>query len=176
MRKLIVTISVCLLLGALPALAKEPQHDPDKLDNVGGASSDVENEKAIRKLYSDYNAAWNRHDSAALGNMWTIDGDYLEPDGTVLKGRAAVLEHFKKQHGSVFKDTVLSLNINDVWFITQEVALIDGTYDLVGAKLPDGTDIPKRSGHLTAVLLHETGRWWITASRLMIPAPLPYKK
>ena len=70
----------------------------------------------------------------------------------------------------------LDLNIDDVWFVTGDVALVDGGYTLTGAKLPDGTVLPARRGHYTSVLLNEGGRWWIVASRLMIPAPLPYKK
>ena len=105
-----------------------------------------------------------------------LDGDHREPDGTMYKGRDEVLALFRKQHGSFFKDTTLALDIDDVWFITANVALIDGTYTLSGAKLPDGTALPPRKGHLTAVFLKEQGRWWIEASRLMIPTALPYKK
>ncbi|HJW74728.1 MAG TPA: hypothetical protein VJ787_03525, partial [Thermoleophilia bacterium] len=70
----------------------------------------------------------------------------------------------------------LALSIVDVWFITSEVVLVDGRYVLSGARTPDGKDLPTRNGQLTAVLLKEKDRWWITASRLMIPTALPYKK
>jgi uncharacterized protein (TIGR02246 family) len=170
MRKLVLAGCACLLLST-PVLAQG-----EKLSNVGGASSDIENEKLIRKLYSDFEAAWNRHDAAALAAMWTIDGDHLEPDGTLAKGKEAVSRLLKAQHDTVFKNSTLNLSIEDVWFITTEIALIDGGYELTGVRLPDGTEVPARKGHLTAVLLHEKDHWAITASRLMIPAPLPYKK
>jgi uncharacterized protein (TIGR02246 family) len=169
MNRYMVILCACLLLCGSAAHA-------GTLSNVGGAATDLENEKVIRKLYTDFAATWNRHDAAALGAMWALDGDHLEPDGRLAKGRKAVSELLIKQHETVFKDSILNLNIADVWFITADVALIDGGYEIVGIRMPDGSEIPKRAGHLTAILLKEQGRWWIAASRLMVPAALPYKK
>jgi uncharacterized protein (TIGR02246 family) len=144
--------------------------------NEGSIRSDLVNEGTIRKLYAAFTAAWNKHDATAMGKMWAIDGDHLEPDGHLAKGRDAVTKLFAAQHSSVFKDTKLTLTLEDVWFITGDVALIDGSYEVVGAKLPDGKEIPPRKGHLTSVLMKEQDTWWIAASRLMIPTHLPYKK
>jgi len=143
--------------------------------NASSIRSDQTNEKAIRALYEQFEKSWNAHDVDSLAAMWTVDGDHLEPDGTLAKGRDAVKELLAKQHASVFKNSKLSLKIEDVWFITANVALVDGSYELSGAVLPDGTKLDPRKGHLTAVILNERGEWYITASRLMIPTHLPYK-
>jgi uncharacterized protein (TIGR02246 family) len=147
----------------------------DAPSNPASIEYDRTNEAAIRKLYNEFQAAWNRHDVKALGDMYALDGDHREPDGTMYKGRDEILALLKKQHASFFKDTTLALDIEDVWFITAQVALVDGAYTLSGAKLPDGTALPARKGHLTAIFLKERGRWWIEASRLMVPVSLPYK-
>jgi uncharacterized protein (TIGR02246 family) len=145
--------------------------------NEGGIASDVANEKAIRALYMEFVKEWNAHDWAALAAMWTIDGDHMEPDGAVAKGRDAVATLFKRGHeGGPFAHTHLQLNLADVWFIGSDVALVDGGYAISGIRTPDGTELPERRGHLTSVLIKEDGKWWITASRLMIPTELPYKK
>jgi len=143
--------------------------------NVGGVRSDEKNEEAIRTLYKSFMDTWNRHDPAALANMWALDGDHVEPDGHHSDGRDAILDLLTKQHGSVFKTTVLDLAIADVWFVTGDVALVDGTYALSGIVAPDGTQLPPRKGNLTSVLLFERGKWWIAADRLMIPATLPWR-
>jgi uncharacterized protein (TIGR02246 family) len=147
-----------------------------RMSNVGGAATDLENEKVIRKLYANFVAKWNAHDTDALAKMWALDGDHLEPDGTMVKGRPAVAELLERQHETVFAHTALSLTIADVWFVSDTVALVDGGYGITGIRTPDGAEVPKRSGHLTAVLLKEQDQWWIAASRLMVPTTLPYKK
>ena len=143
--------------------------------NIGGVRSDEKNEEAIRALYKSFMEAWNRHDPAALAMMWTLDGDHAEPDGHHADGRDAVLDLLTKQHGSVFKTTELMLTIEDVWFVTENVALVDGTYSITGIVAPDGTQLPPRKGNLTSVLLFENDKWWIAADRLMIPATLPWR-
>lgn len=144
--------------------------------NVGGAESDVRNEKKVRELYERFTAAWNRHDWEALAAMYTIDGDHTEPDGDHVDGRTAIALLFKRQHETVFKHTRLLLQIADIWFVTGEVALVDGGYAVTGIRTPDGKELPERRGRLTAVVLFENGDWHIAASRLMIPTELPYKR
>lgn len=169
MRSAIVAgiVSTALVFGS-DGVAKAPS-------NVGGLAGDIANEAVVRTLYDDFVAAWNRHDVDALASMWAIDGDLLEPDGAVAKGRDAVRAHFARQHATVFAKTRLVLRVADVWFLAEDVALVDGGYEIQGIRTPDGRELPARRGQLTSVLLKEQGKWWIAASRLMIPTELPYK-
>lgn len=141
----------------------------------GAPKSDVVSDAAIRKLYDEFTTAWNRHDAPTLARMWTLDGDHVEPDGNAAKGRDQIEAMLTKQHGSVFSATRLTLSIDQIWFVTGDVALVDGTYEVDGIKNPAGQDVGARKGHLTAVFLKENGRWWIAADRLMIPAALPWR-
>jgi len=143
--------------------------------NEGGISADLKNEKLVRAVYEDLIEAWNRHDVPALSKLWAIDGDHLEPDGTRAKGRDGVTKLFRHQHDTFFKDSTLDMNLQDVWFHGDDLSIVDGTYELKGARLPNGTEIPPRRGHFTSVLIYEDGRWQVAASRLMIPTQLPYK-
>ena len=163
----LVLLSAAVLV--VPALARAQS-------NVASIEYDRKEEKKIRELYNKFEDAWNKHDVNVMADMWALDGDNREPDGHLAKGREEVRALFRAQHDTVFKNTVLDLSIEDVWFITSEVALIDGSYNLAGVVLPDGTEIPARKGHLTAVLMKEANTWSIAASRLMIPTQLPYKK
>lgn len=171
MRTAAVVRTLACVLVLVPAGVAQAQ------SNEGSIQADQRNEKVIRQLYDNFSSHWNGHDTVALSGMWAIDGDHLEPDMTRVKGRADIAKMLKHQHQTVFKDTELDLNIDDVWFLGGgDIALIDGGYQLTGARMPDGTPLPARRGHLTSVLLYESGQWWIVASRLMVPAPLPYKK
>jgi uncharacterized protein (TIGR02246 family) len=168
MSKLLYAAAVSVIFVATAAWADLPS-------NVGGIRSDLDKEAAIRAIYKDFVETWNRHDPEALAKMWALDGDHVEPDGRHADGRDAIHELLTKQHSTVFKDTTLTLGIDDVWFVTENVALVDGTYEITGIVAPDGQKIPARKGHLTSVLLLEGGKWWIAADRLMIPAPLPWR-
>jgi uncharacterized protein (TIGR02246 family) len=138
--------------------------------------SDIENDAAIRKLYAEFQAAWNRHDVPAMASMWVEDGDHVEPDGRVAKSRTDIEKLLTRQHMSVFQKSELTLTVDQIWFVTSDVALVDGRYELTDVYDPDGNLIPPRAGKLTSVLLHESGKWWVAADRLMIPAPLPWRK
>jgi len=168
MKQLILSVAVVggLLLSSTSARSQS---------NVASIRPDQVNEAAIRKLYADFTAAWNRHDPDAMTAMWTIDGDHLDPDGRMVKGHEEIEALLRTQHTTVFKDTTLDLDIDAVWFVTGNVALVDGTYALIGARDPNGNELPVRKGHLTSILLKEQDHWNIAASRLMIPAPLPWR-
>jgi len=169
MKRLMVTAALSLISAAvLPVLASAQS-------NVASIEYDRREEKKIRELYNAFEDAWNAHKIDVMADMWGLDGDHQEPDGHIAKGREDVRALFRKQHDTVFKNTVLDLSIDSVWFITADVVLVDGKYSLVGIVGPDGKDLPGRQGHLTAILLKEGDKWQIAASRLMIPTSLPYK-
>jgi uncharacterized protein (TIGR02246 family) len=170
-RSLLVSMGFASLLGASILTTT----DAHAFGLGGGTASDVKSEKAIRELYGDFVKSWNKHDVETIATRWAIDGDHVEPDGTVAKGRDAVTQLLTRQHQGVFKNSKLDLTVNSVWMISDSVALVDGTYQLTGAVLPDGSDIPPREGRLTSVLILERNSWSIAASRLMIPTKLPYK-
>jgi len=162
---------IVMLCGAFTAAAWA-----DTKANPASPKSDIINDAAIRNLYEQFVSSWNKHDVANMAKMWTIDGDHVEPDGHVAKGRAEVEKLLTAQHQSVFKTSQLKLQIDSIWFITADVALVDGTYEVTGVQDPEGKEIPPRYGRLTSVFLKEGGAWSIAADRLMIPAALPYKK
>lgn len=177
MKNLISTKSIVLSLGFLVAagFASFAAPEAHAFGLGGGTTADVKSEKAIRALYADFAGDWNKHDVAKLAARWAIDGDHVEPDGTIAKGRDQVAALLTKQHASVFRNSTLKLTVGTVWMMSDTVGLVDGTYELSGATLPDGTAVPTRKGMLTSVLLLDKSSWAIAASRLMIPTVLPYK-
>jgi uncharacterized protein (TIGR02246 family) len=174
-------LSLALVLAiVVPAAAATTQDGVQgkggEVRAVGGPKSDLENEAAIRKLYAQYTAAWNQHDPKTMVSFWTLDGDYMEPDGHLAKGKADVEKLFTQEQQTVFKDSTLALTIETVWFITEDVAMVDGKYDLSGVRDLEGKQLPTRTGHLTAVLMREDGAWKVAAGRAMIPVALVYKE
>jgi len=173
MTRVVLLLAALFVAGSIrPASA---EMDEGLRPGVAGPRSDIPQEQAIRKLFADFTAAWNRHDAEVMAAMWAPDGDHQEPDGRHAKGRKQVEELLREEHTGVFKNTRIKLNIDGVWFITSNLALVDGTYDLEGVLGADGKALPLRNGHLTSVLLNEQGRWWVAASRTMIPVKLVWR-
>ena len=148
---------------------------PKARPGAGGPRTDLANDDAIRKLYAQFVSAWNAHDTHKMAAMYAIDGDVMEPDGATAKGREEVEKHFGDEHAAAFKNTELKLTVDSVWSVTGDVALVDGTYLVVGAVDPNGQPLPPRKGLLTSVLIKEDGTWHVAASRSMIPIPLPWR-
>jgi uncharacterized protein (TIGR02246 family) len=171
MKRILMIAAALCLAGTVAAQTTTPKAKP----GAGGPSSDLANDEAIRKLYGEFVAAWNAHDAQKIASYFTIDGDLMEPDGAAAKGRDEIAKHYAEEHAFAFKNTELKLTVDSVWFITGDVALVDGTYVVLGAVDPNGQPLPARKGLLTSVLIKEHGTWHVAASRSMIPIPLPWR-
>jgi len=171
MKRFLIVTALILTAGAAFA-----QSGARARSETGSPKMDIANEATIRKLYDDFTAAWNKHDTDAMARMWALDGDHIEPDGRIAKGRAEVHKLLGLEHSTVFKKSHLNLTIESVWFINQDVALVDGLYELSGVIDESGKEVPMRKGHLTSVLMQEGSVWSIAASRAMIPVPLVWRK
>jgi uncharacterized protein (TIGR02246 family) len=130
----------------------------------------------VNAVHHTYAQNWNRHNVDALAAMWTEDGDYTEPDGRTAFGREEILRLLKIEHGSVFNQSHLDLLVERVRIVGNGVAVADGTYELLGAKDPNGHPIGMRSGYFTTVLVKQDGQWKVSAARLMLPQVLIWRK
>src|SRR4051794_7724269 len=87
----------------------------------------AQEESAIRKAFADYVAAVNRHDLRGVLAFLTNDVVDMEPDGSVIAGRAA----FEKATTEVFKASGKGYHLGDakfisIRFIRPDVALVVG--------------------------------------------------
>jgi len=132
-------------------------------------------ELEVHKAHQKYVDAWNKHDPKAMAESWAEDCDYTEPDGRTVFGRAAVEKLLAIEHASVFKQSKLNLIVERVMFVTPDVAIADGSYELFDAKDPRGRPIGVRSGYFTTVLHKTDGNWLVVAGRLMLPQVLIWR-
>ena len=132
--------------------------------SVGG-----NDDAAIRAVVAKYVDARERLDPQAVEQLFTGDADQLVSSGEWRKGRAAVVR------GTLASSTSTggkrTITVESVRFITPEVAIADGRYELTG--LAGGAT---RSMWTTFVLKRDGKDWHITAIRNMLPAaPAPSK-
>lgn len=159
------------ILAALCILATGPA-----LAQAASAPDDSPTTMEVRALTDRFVEAWNRHDPAGLAALWTDDGDYAEPDGRTVHGRAEIEKLFALEHGSVFKKSELHLVVERVRSVADGVVVADGTYELFNATDPVGRPIGTRTGYFTNILVKQGDGWKVSASRLMLPATLIWRE
>ena len=122
------------------------------------AASDVED---IRELVRKYVDARESIDAKAIESLFTPDADQLVSTGEWRKGlREVVKGTVASSQNSQGKRTI---TVESVRFLSPDVALADGRYEISGAS-------DTRKMWTTLVLTHSTSGWRIAAIRNMLPA------
>jgi uncharacterized protein (TIGR02246 family) len=163
-------IRVCLIALLLIPSAILAQRGPAPEGEPTG------HEAAIHATYKQFAQAWNQHDAAAMAALWTERGDHMEPDGRTVFGREEVQRLFAIEHGSVFKKSELHLAVEHVRMTSDDVAVVDGTYELFHATDTRGNAIGLRAGYFTSVVARDGDQWKVSANRLFLPQALIWRE
>lgn len=129
---------------------------------VPGLFGQEPDEAAVRAVVKQYMDARERRDARALEALFTSDADQHTTAGEWRRGRAAVvpgsLESSQRNVGT------RRITVESVRFVTPDVALADGPYEIDAGS---GADV--RRMWTTIVLRRGTDGWRIAAIRNMIP-------
>lgn len=116
-------------------------------------------EAAITKTAEAFVEAFHKGDAKALAAFWTPDGDYVDADGRVLKGREAIEKSFAELF-AINKGLKLRIDVANLKFPTPDLAIEDGTSSVIA---PDGS-APSRARY-TNVLVKKDGQWLLSSVR-----------
>jgi uncharacterized protein (TIGR02246 family) len=133
----------------------------------GGYNSGINYENAdesvVRNVLAEYTVSWNRHDTTAVGRLFTEDCDYVNIAGVHLKG----VQEIVQRQGDLFQDrlktAVRRLTGAEVHFSTPDVALVHATWDVTGSSRPTGEAVPVLKEITTMTMVKTGGKWLITA-------------
>ena len=120
-------------------------------------------EAPIREIVSKYVDARERMDPQAVASLFTSEADQLVSSGEWRKGREAVVRGAMASSRSTGGKRTIT--VEQVRFVTPDVAIADGRYELTG--LSGGTT---RSMWATIVVQKTSAGWRIAAIRNMLPA------
>jgi uncharacterized protein (TIGR02246 family) len=144
---------LCCLLTVPPLFGQQPAN----------RSAD---EIAVRDVVRKYVNARELRDASAIEALFTSDADQQTTSGEWRRGRAQVvpgtLESSRRNTGT------RTITVESVRFLTPDVALVDGPYEISAA---DGAG-PRRM-RTTIVLARASGEWRIAAIRNMVPTRVP---
>jgi len=128
----------------------------------GGTAAD---EKAIREVEARWEAAWNRHDVAAMAATYAPDSDAINLAGEWFKGRDAFEKSLEELHSGKTKGSIWQTEETNVKFLTPEIAIVHVYVNSHGDRNPDGSPMAPRRVILTRVEVKRGGQWLIVASQ-----------
>ena len=136
-------------------------HHHSHSDRGAGAESPGStggDEAAVKAIVDKYVNARDARDESVIAALFTSDADQYTTAGEWRRGRPQVVtgtaESTKQNPGD------RSIDIKSIRFVTPEVAIVDGNYNIAGSKVHRWT---------TMVLKRESGVWRISAIRNMVP-------
>jgi uncharacterized protein (TIGR02246 family) len=109
-------------------------------------------------VISDFAEAWNLHDAKAMANLHTEDVNFVNIFGQWWRGRSDVEENLRIAHRTALAKSKILLDIEQVRFIAQNVAVAQGTMELIDAP-PETSE----RCHSIRVLVKERGGWRISS-------------
>jgi uncharacterized protein (TIGR02246 family) len=135
---------------------------------VGGAPeqhSRATDEEAIREIEARWEAAWNRHDPAALAATYAPDAEAINLAGELFEGRAAFEKSLEELHSGKTQTSIWQTERTQIKFLTPEIAVVHVYANSRGDRNPDGSTMRPRQVILTRVEVKREGQWLIVASQ-----------
>ena len=129
------------------------------------AASPSEDETVIRTMVDQAVKRLNNSDLTAIEEFWDEGADYVGVDGKLIKGRTQIQALFREAAGKTGQQTAA---IEQIRFITPEIATVDGTWTVTGARDATGQELPPIKGRGFEVVQKKSGRWRFILTREMV--------
>jgi uncharacterized protein (TIGR02246 family) len=158
------------LVAAQDQPAREPTLVPPEGDRSAAPKERDADVRAIRDLLGSFVKAYNAKDARALGGLFTADAEIEDDDGSVTRGRDAIVGRF----ADIFKEgksDKLAVNFDSLRFLGADVATEEGT-----ASLSAGADTPPMTNRYSVIYARQGGRWLHARIRDEPPAENPHER
>ena len=184
----LITATVVQEIEALRKLSPPPVQRPSptrpniRVPNVAGgrgvSNCQEGDERAIREKADFFNLRWATKEADKVSEFWAREGDLVHPDGTAEHGRETIFmnrrEQFMRKEYSASTHTIA---FGPIRCISDDVAVVDGKWDLTNVFDQAGNRLPRGDGLLTVVLkkpgwLFEAYRYTVNQQALRPPTLL----
>ena len=134
-------------------------------------------ERSIRSVIAEEQAAWNAGDAEAYAARFHVEGSFTNIFGDRYFGR----ESFRSRHAAIFstfaKGSKATLNVQRIHFPSPATAVVDVdcVLDACGALPPGLSPAPDGTVRtsLLQVLVKDGNEWWIVGYHNVDVKPLP---
>lgn len=124
---------------------------------VPAAARGDDGTEAVRARVATYQAAYNRHDAAAVAEHWSEEAVYVRESGERVRGRAAIRKVFEEIFAAD-PELRLRVTVHELRLVTPDVAIEDGAVEITGF----GPDLEST---YTAVNVKKNGVWYLDSVR-----------
>jgi uncharacterized protein (TIGR02246 family) len=124
-------------------------------------------EKAIRAIVAEQEAAWNAGDGTRYASHLAPDASFTNIFGMVMYGAPAFAKRHSEILSTFYRGTTKHHVVRTIRFVTPVVAIVDIDNEVRGVKtMPAGIAVPDDGvlkTQLMEVFVKRDGRWWIEA-------------
>ena len=139
---------------------------------IGLASASAQaKDPAVDKLVADWTAAFGKADVKALASLYTEDAIRVTPDGGRVVGREAISKEFTTAFAGPWKGAKIKIQIGDIHPVGADVAVGEGTYEVM-ATGPDGKPLSIKGSYVNT-MVKKNGAWVLASNAAVLPAPPP---
>jgi uncharacterized protein (TIGR02246 family) len=139
------------------------------------ADSQGEDSAAIKKLFADFNDAFNAHDAHAVSLLFTDDSDFITIQGATTTGKAEIEQHLAPLFAGRLKTVHRDVTLRGIRFVRPDVATVDSDFETSGLMGASGTAAPPAKGLYDWIVTKQNGRWqiavWHESNLPVAPAP-----
>jgi uncharacterized protein (TIGR02246 family) len=142
--------------------AKDVKDTRDAKDAKDAKADDPKrkaDEDAIRKSSEDFAKAFEKGDAKVVAAFWTEDGEYIDEDGTTLRGRKAIEAAYAKLFAKS-KKMRLEINLESIRFPSKDTAIEEGY-----AKSYKGNSEHPTASRYSVLHVREGGKWLMAVVR-----------
>jgi len=132
------------------------------------AGSPESDEQVLRKMVAEAVNRMNRGDVETFRDFWDVEADYVGVDGRLIKGRKAMEDALGPMIKAGAGKVTQNATIESVRFLTSDIAIVDGSWTIMGAVNAAGKQLGPIRGRGMEVAQKKGGRWRFVATREMV--------
>jgi uncharacterized protein (TIGR02246 family) len=125
-------------------------------------------EEAIRMMVDQAISRMNKGDITVVEDFWDENADYVSVDGRLIAGRAQMKAFFSEILRLSPGGMQQVSTIESIRFLTPELAIVDGSWTISGARDEAGTELVALSGRGVEIAQKRDGQWRFVATREMV--------
>jgi len=129
---------------------------------------------AMDKLAADWTAAFAKGDAKTLAGLYTENAIRVTAEGGKVIGREAIAKEFATNFAGPWKGATIKINVGAIEQVSADVAVNEGTFEVMGVKGPDGKPLPIQGKYVNTIV-KKNGAWLLASNAGVNPPSAPQK-